>query len=328
MDEWVDFSAVKGAVSIEAVLRHYEVPGLRRHRDQLEGCCPIHRGKRDDSFRASLRKNVFHCFACQAHGNVLDLVAAMEKCSIREAACRLQRWFGIALSGAAARPGPGGPGKTELVRENQGCNPPLHFALTGVDHAHPYLQQRGIDRATAAEFGMGFYGGRGLMSGRIVIPIRNASGEIVAYAGRALDGRSPKYKLPAGFRKAWELFNIQRAVATSSQTVIVVEGYFDCVRVHQAGFPYVVALMGSSLSASQERVLAERFEQVFLMLDGDAAGCAASRVIGARLSGTCSVAQVNVPEGAQPDQLSPTVIRDLILDATRPRVHFPAARNE
>ena len=318
MDEWVDFRAVKGAVSLEAVLRHYQVPGLRRHRNQLEGCCPIHRGQRDDSFRASLSKNVFHCFACQAHGNVLDLVAAMEKCSIREAACRLQRWFGIAVSGAPAGLEAEGAGKTELVREKEGSNPPLQFALTGVDHAHPYLQQRGIDRATAAEFGMGFYGGPGLMKGRIVIPIRNASGEIVAYAGRALDGRSPKYKLPAGFRKAWELFNIARATATSSQTVIVVEGYFDCVRVHQAGFPFVVALMGSSLSASQERVLAERFERVFLMLDGDAAGRAASRAIAARLSDKCSVALVNVPEGAQPDQLRPTVIRDLILDATHP----------
>src|SRR5438105_15750247 len=67
---------------------------LRRRRNQLEGACPIHRGKRDDSFRASLSKNVFHCFACQASGNVLDFVAAMERCSIREAALRLQQWFG------------------------------------------------------------------------------------------------------------------------------------------------------------------------------------------------------------------------------------------
>jgi DNA primase len=327
MAEWVDFSAVKGAVSLEAVLRHYQVPDLRRRRNQLEGSCPIHRGKRDDSFRASLSKNVFHCFACQAHGNVLDLVAAMERCSIREAACKLQRWFGIAVSGATARPEPEGARKTELVREKERRNPPLHFALTGVDHAHPYLRQRGIDRATAAEFGMGFYGAPGLMSGRIVIPIRNPSGEIVAYAGRALDGRSPKYKLPAGFRKAWELFNIQRAAATSSQTVIVVEGYFDCVRVHQAGFPFVVALMGSSLSASQERVLVERFERVFLMLDGDAAGRAASRVISTRLSETCCVALVNVPEGKQPDQLSPTIIQDLILQATRPPNLLPAKQN-
>src|SRR5437773_6955899 len=57
---------------MEAVLRHYQVTGVRRHREQLQGPCPIHWGKRDDSFRASLSKNVFHCFACQASGNVLD----------------------------------------------------------------------------------------------------------------------------------------------------------------------------------------------------------------------------------------------------------------
>ena len=79
MKDWVTFGAVKEAVSLEAVLRHYGVPGLRRHRSQLEGCCPIHRGKRDDSFRASLTKNVFHCFACQARGDVLDFVAAHGK---------------------------------------------------------------------------------------------------------------------------------------------------------------------------------------------------------------------------------------------------------
>ena len=77
MGDWVQFRALKEAVSLEAVLHHYQVPGLRRRRSQLEGCCPIHRGQRDDSFRASLTKNVFHCFACQAQGNVLDFVSAM-----------------------------------------------------------------------------------------------------------------------------------------------------------------------------------------------------------------------------------------------------------
>ena len=194
----------------------------------------------------------------------------------------------------------------------------LVAAAPRVDHAHPYMQQRGIEDATAAEFGVGFYGGPGLMSGRIVIPIRNPSGEIVAYAGRALDGRLPKYKLPAGFRKAWELFNVQRAVATRSKTAVVVEGYFDCLQVHQAGFGYVVALMGTSLSAEQE-ILVGRFDRVVLLLDGDAAGRAASRVISAKLSERCSVVLANVPDGAQPDQLSPTAIRDLIFEATRER---------
>ena len=241
MRGWVDFGAVKQAVSLEAVLRHYQVPGLRKRGHQLVGRCPIHRGQRDDSFRVSLSKNAFHCFACQAGGNVLNFVAAMEKCSIRQAALRLQECF---LVGAPGEGSPLGSARRsvrngELVREKEGRNPPLPFVLTGVDHAHPYLVERGIDPATAVEFGLGFYAGSGLLSGRVVIPIANARGQTVAYAGRALDDSLPKYKLPAGFRKAWELFNLHRAAATGSQTVIVVEGYFDCLRVHRAGLPWV-----------------------------------------------------------------------------------------
>jgi DNA primase len=309
---WVDFSAVKRAVSLEAVVRHYQIPGLRRHGAQLQGCCPIHRGRRDDSFRAHLTKNVFHCFACQARGNVLDFVAAMEVCSVREAALRLQQWFGIHPFGVRLDPAAAPRQNRELVRKEEGRNVPLRFALTGVETNHPYLAQRGIDPPTAAEFGVGFYPGPGLMSGRIVIPIRNLRGQLVAYAGRALDGRPPKYKLPAGFHKALELFNLQRAVATGGKTVIVVEGYFDCMRVHQAGFPGVVALMGSSLSAAQESGLLHHFERIVLMLDGDAAGRAASEAIAARLSGCRLAPVVRVPAGSQPDQLSCSAIRQLL----------------
>jgi DNA primase len=307
MRGWVDFEAVKQDVSLEAVLRHYQVPGLRKCGHQLVGRCPIHRGQRDDSFRASLSKNAFHCFACQAGGNVLNFVAAMEKCSIRQAALRLQRWF------SAGAPGEGRSARNaELVREKEGRNPPLPFVLTGVDHFHPYLVERGIDPATAVVFGVGFYAGSGLLSGRVVIPIANARGQTVAYAGRALDDSLPKYKLPAGFRKAWELFNLHRAAATGSQTVIVVEGYFDCLRVHRAGLPWVVALMGSSLSAEQENALLAAFDRVVLLLDADATGRAASRVIATRLSRRCWVAEVQVPDGTQPDQLSLEAIQQLL----------------
>jgi DNA primase len=308
---WVDFSAVKRGVSLEAVLRHYQIPGLRRHRDQLQGRCPIHRGHRDDSFRAHLTKNVFYCFACQARGNVLDFVAAMEQCSIREAALRLQQWFGISAAGVRVYPAAADRQNQKLVRKEEGSNLPLRFALRGVETNHPYLAQRGIDPATAAEFGVGFYPGPGLMSGCIVIPIRNPHGQLVAYAGRAPDGRSPKDKVPAGFRKTLELFNLQRAVATSSKTVILVEGYFDCMRVHQAGFPWVVALMGSSLSVQQAALL-RHFHGIVLMLDGDMAGRIASQAIAARLSGWRSLQVVRVPDDSQPDQLSSSAIRRLL----------------
>ena len=321
MRGWVDFGAVKQAVGLEAVLRYYRVPGLRKRRQQLVGRCPIHRGQRDDSFRASLGNHAFHCFACQASGNVLDFVAAMEQCSIHQAALRLQRWFSLSAPGEGRPLGPAGhpPGpawrsvrKEELVREKEGRNPPLLLALTGVDPSHPYLVERGIDPATAVEFGVGFYAGPGLLSGRMVIPIANARGQTVAYAGRALEGRLPKYKLPAGFRKALELFSLHRAAATGSKTVIVVEGYFDCLRVHRARLPWVVALMGSSLSREQENALLEAFDRVVLLLDGDAAGRAASRPIAARLSRRCWVAEVQVPDGAQPDQLSLAAIQQLL----------------
>ena len=319
VSRWADFSAVKRVVSLEAVLRHYQIPALRRHGDQLQGCCPIHHGQRNDSFRAHLTKNIFQCFACQAHGNVLDFVAAMEQCSIREAALRLQQWFGLSASAAPWYPAAADRQNRELVRKEDESNLPLRFALTGVERNHPYLVQRGIDLATAAEFGVGLYGGPGLMSGRLVIPIRNLHGQLVAYAGRALDGRSPKYKLPAGFRKALELFNLQRAVDTGSKSVIVVEGYFDCMRVHQAGFPWVVALMGSSLSAPQESALLCHFDRVVLMLDGDVTGRAASAAITARLSGRRSVQVVRVPDGSQPDELSSSVVRQLLAIAGCPQ---------
>jgi len=181
-----------------------------------------------------------------------------------------------------------------------------------VDHEHGYLAERGIDRTTAVEFGVGFYARPGLMSGRIVIPIHNGRGEIVAYAGRALDDRVPKYKLPTGFHKSLELFNLHRAVAAGSTTVIVVEGYFDCMRVHQAGFPGGVALMGASLSARQECMLLGRFERVILLLDGDTTGRDGSRTIAARLSSRCPIVTVQLPDGTQPDQLSTTAIQNLL----------------
>jgi DNA primase len=323
MRDWVDFRAVKAAVSMRAVLRHYQVRGLRIQRGQLQGPCPIHRGERRDSFRASVRKNAFHCFSCQAKGNVLDFVAAMESCSVREAARQLQRWFGV--SGRTQfRPTPVQPpsvaataGKVELVRKKEGENLPLEFRLRGVDWSHPYLRQRGIERSTARKFGVGLYSGPGLMSGRIVIPIGNERGEIVAYAGRAWGDQLPKYKLPAGFQKGRELFNLHRALATGHRTVIVVEGYFDCMKVHQAGFPNVVALMGCSLSSAQARVLREHFERVILMLDGDEAGRHATQVIRHQLAGQSHLMVIPMPDGLQPDQLPSPVIESLLFDVIR-----------
>jgi hypothetical protein len=79
---------------------------------------------------------------------------------------------------------------------------PLPSHLHSLDHAHPYLAERGVSTSTARTFGIGFYGGPGLMHRRVVIPIRNDRHDLLAYAGRSINGEERKYRFPAGFHKS------------------------------------------------------------------------------------------------------------------------------
>ena len=125
-----------------------------------------------------------------------------------------------------------------------GGNKPSSFALSHIDCSHPYLAGRGIDPETARHFGIGYNRGQGSMADRIVIPIHDENGFLVAYAGRSVDETDPKYRFPPRFRKSLVLFNLRRAAA-HGESVVVVEGFLDCIKVHQAGLPCVVALMGA-----------------------------------------------------------------------------------
>jgi DNA primase len=183
-------------------------------------------------------------------------------------------------------------------------NKPLNFTLKGIDHAHPYLAQRGIDKETAEYFGVGFFSGKGSMAGRIVIPIENENGELIAYAGRSIEGSEPKYKLPAGFKKSQVLFNLCRALEEDSTgTVVLVEGFFDCMKVTQAEHA-CVALMGCSLSKEQEAQLVAHFRNVVIMLDGDEAGSNAATEITTRLAHRVWVRIVGLANDRQPDELT------------------------
>jgi hypothetical protein len=94
--EWVDFRIIKAAVTMQMVLDHYSVT-LKKSGHELRGKCPVHRGSNNKHFTVNVSKNVFKCFfeSCGAHGNVLDFVAAMERCSVRDAAVKLKEWFQV-----------------------------------------------------------------------------------------------------------------------------------------------------------------------------------------------------------------------------------------
>lgn len=235
---------------------------------------------------------------------MLDLVAAVEGCSLREAAQKLCGW-GSARGNAT-------PLRKPTVTKKIKSAAPLRFRLRGVDVRHPYLASRGIREATASEFGIGFYGRPGLMSQRLVIPLDDEAGQLVGYAGRSLDGSEPRYRFPTGFAKSRVVFNLHRAAATRQSTVIIVEGFFDCLKVYQAGFSSVVALMGSALYEHQRRLLVQRFRRFVLMLDGDAAGRRGSAALSSQLSAGCSVSVVQLAENTQPDQLSEQALRNLL----------------
>ncbi len=145
MSNWVDVAAIQQSVPPASLLRRYHVQLRRSGRDQYRGRYPIHRGEGPEAFHVHLSRNIFHCFSCGAGGSVLDFVAAMEGCELRQAALRLR----------------------------QDASAPLRFTLRGVDSTHPYLKVRGIDSRTAGEFGLGLYRGPGILSGRLVIPIHD-----------------------------------------------------------------------------------------------------------------------------------------------------------
>jgi len=247
-------------------------------------------------------------------GHVIDLVAIMEGCSLRQAGLRLQDWFGGNVPASL----PAQPRPIAVESSVTQPNRPLGFALQGIDTCHRYLTQRGISPSTAQWFGVGMYHGAGFLAGRCVIPIRDEKSRLVAYAGRAVNGDKPKYRFPAGFRKSQVLFNLDRAMQADGPNVIVVEGFFDVLKVHQAGHPAVVALMGSSFSQRQSELLLSRFASVTLMLDGDQPGRRAAEVIAALLTPKVPVNQVDLPNRVQPDQLSRQ--KSLSLSVRRPRI--------
>lgn len=356
---WLDFNKIKEASSWGPVLAHYGVQWQQKG-SELITLCPFHEEKRG-SFRANNENEnkPFRCWGCDAKGNIYNFVAMKEgwhlsqRGALPKVATMVAGWCGLRLDDFVRPRGSQRPSRTDRVAESAGAaavkeaeaptakgddaggaerpanaqdsageaNKPLPFTLK-LDPQHPYLAERGVSAATIETFGLGFCA-KGLQKGRIAIPVHNAQGELVAYAGRWPGEDVPegegKYKLPPAFKKSLVVFNLHRVLRFRTEGasrlavyVLVVEGFWSVFRLHQLGYPYVVALMGKELSPAQEALLVQHAERVVVMLDGDAPGRKAQEEIVNRLARRVWVRAIELPEGTQPDTVSQEDLRRLL----------------
>lgn len=333
--QFLDFKAIKAALTMEQIVAHYGLTDkFTKKGDSLSGPCPIHKGSNPTQFRISISKNVWNCFGdCKHGGNVLDFIAKMENVSIHAAAIKAIDWFNLAAGSISGKrnkvetsepsndeeqtDSPAAP--TPKAEDERTPNKPLRFRLDKLDRSHAYIAERGLTATTIVDFGIG-YCSKGMMAERLAIPIHNPEGQVVAYVGR-FPGQppetTPKYKLPPGFRKSLELFNIDRAIKEPADgPLIIVEGFFDCMKLHQNGYRKVVALMGSSMSPEQEELIRKHTSastRIIVMLDEDEAGQTARGEIAARLAKFRFV-KIHVFDspGAQPEHLTSEQVQAIV----------------
>lgn len=346
MSEWVNFKALRESLDFGEVLRDYGVQLIVKG-DQAVAFCPLpghrERSKRKSkSFSVNWKRNIFQCFGCQAKGNVLDFTVLMEGGDpgnmedFRSAALKLQRKY-IKRSGEESSPAKSvKPSKVneqaadEEPNMQRVINAPLDFALKHLDASHSYLTERGLTQATVEYFGVG-YCSKGLMKGRIAIPLHSSRGELIGYAGRLVDDEAvsddePKYKLPGTrkkdgvlyeFRKSELLFNGHR-FAAPLHDLVVVEGFFGAMWLHQCGYSNVVALMGASCSERQGELLVELIEpqgRIWVMPDGDDAGAKCAVNVMTAAAAYRFVRWVRLKPGVQPDNLSADDLSILLEEA-------------
>ena len=317
---------------------------LRRAGREFMACCPFH-AEKTPSFSVSPSKQFYHCFGCGAHGNAIGFLMDYERLEFLDAVEELARHAGLELP---QRGDSGDSSRTLLervaradrfFRQQLRIHPDRQRAVD-------YLRQRGLTGQIAGVFGIGYAPpgwdnlcralrgdgvpaedllAAGLASrdeqgrlrdrfrDRIIFPIRDRRGRVIAFGGRTLDGDvTPKYlnspETPL-FHKGSELYGLYEARAhnRSLPRLIVVEGYMDVVALAQHGISYAVATLGTATTAEHIERLFRVVNDVVFCFDGDRAGrTAAWRALEVALPFLRDGRQIGflfLPEGEDPDSL-------------------------
>jgi len=286
---------------------------LKKSGREYKACCPFH-SEKSPSFWVSPEKQFYHCFGCGAHGTVIGFLMQYEKLGFLDAVADLAQRAGLELPREAQ--GAREPGSVDLYEVMARASRFFEQTLADNARAHTYLDRRGVDRATCSKFALGYavdswnavlnrFGAdederrRLLQVGliierdargghaeagfydrfrdRLMFPIRDSRGRVLAFGGRVIDQGEPKYlnspETPL-FHKGRELYGLYEArqARTDFKRLMIVEGYMDVVRLHQAGITYAVATLGTATTQEHLQKMLRLTSELVFCFDGDRAG--------------------------------------------------------
>ncbi len=323
---------------------------LKKAGREYRACCPFHNEK-TPSFWVSPQKQFYHCFGCGAHGTALGFLMEYDKLSFPEAIEELAGRLGLDVPREASST-PDNTGSTQPLYDlNLKVAKFFAGVLPADARAKEYAKKRGLTRETVDRFMIGFapnswnevlkrFGPTeadkkvllecGLIierertdsrtlerhydrfRDRLMFPIRDSRGRVLAFGGRIIDQGEPKYlNSPETllFHKGRELYGLYevRQSRTTLKRLLVVEGYMDVARLHQAGVNYAVATLGTATTPEHLRRVFKLVNEVVFCFDGDKAGRAAAwRALGNALPEARDGRQIRflfLPEGHDPDSL-------------------------
>jgi DNA primase len=309
---------------------------LEKKGSRYWGLCPFHQ-ENTPSFSVTPEKNIFYCFGCQKGGSVFTFVMEMEAVPFPEAVSRLGERVGIEVESGSSE-GSGDDTFRALAELYDRLTNTFEYVLWETkagQTAREYLAGRGISEETARRFRLGvapadlhwlhrflrskhyskdFLAESGLFSrkhptisifaGRLMFPITDRRGRTVAFGGRSMDGREPKYiNSPETrlFHKRATLFGLSEAVKQirSEGEVLLSEGYFDVLSFFEAEIPRAVAPLGTSLTEEHVKVLNRFTDRVTLVFDDDEAGVRAAYKAIQMLERSGLEARVLTPQGGK-----------------------------
>ena len=309
------------------------------------GLCPFH-SEKSPSFSVNSARQFFHCFGCGVGGDVFSFLMKIEGMAFPDTVRRLAERVGFDLEERTLSPEEEQRQRQRerLYQVNEIAAAYFHQLLMENplgESARKYMKARGYGRKAAAEYQIGFAldsweglkkylqekglaaddartlglirpgkQGRGdydLFRGRLIFPVYDLSGRIVAFAGRVLDDSKPKYinspESPV-YHKGRILFGLYQARQAMRQSgeVLLVEGYFDQLALYRAGFPQVVATCGTALTTDHARLLKRYVQRVVLLFDQDAAGKKATfKAMTVLQEEGVPAAVIELPSGEDPD---------------------------